>query len=77
MAHRVIGNIFSRISKVIVINAVGYILGFESFYDIGNVINLPIQDEQAVFRKLVSKLFEGVADLINIMEKVHMVFFYI
>ena len=77
MAHRVIGNIFSRIGKFIVINAVGHILGFEPFYDIRNVINLPVQDEQAVFRELMSKLFEGITDFINIMEKVHMVFFYI
>ena len=47
---------------------------------IGNlliILNIAVDDQQAIFRKKSRKPVEGMTDIRQILEEIHMVFFYI
>lgn len=77
MAFIVKRNVFGCKISILFVYGVSDDFTGKSLRDLLVIINIPIDDQGAVSRDQLGKLAERVADVRQIFEKVHMVFFYI
>ena len=57
--------------------AKGHNLACKTFCDLLIVFDIAVDDQCAVFRKKLGKLAEGIADILQILKEIQMIFFNI
>ena len=75
IAHLVICNIRSAVIGVLIFCVISDDAAWKIGCDFLETVNLSVDDQSPVFREQFCECMEGITDIVDIFEKVHMIFF--